>query len=515
MNGRIIAYDLGTGGIKASLYDLDGKSHDSVFKAYETSYPERNFHEQAPLQWWNAIISCTHKLINSTGTDPEMVHALAISGHSLGTIPIDDKGNLLVEKTPIWSDSRAVDQAKEFFSRIDCDSWYLTTGNGFPPECYTVFKTMWYRDNMPDMFTKTYKILGSKDYCNYLLTGKIFTDHSYASGSGVYDLKSNCYRDDFIKASGLDAELFPEIIKSHDKVGNLLPSAAKALGLTTNTTVICGGVDNSCMALGARGFKPGRAYTSLGSSSWIAVIDDKPIIDAKTKPFVFSHVVDGLYTSATSIFAAGSSLRWVRDNILSDLAEKEKSGEIDNVYELMDRMAEQSPIGANCLIFNPSLAGGAMIEESKNICGGYIGLSLRHDRHDLVRSAYEGISYNLNYAFQILLSHCNDINELLVVGGGSKSKFWRQMYADIFGIRIIKTNIDQDCASLGAAALAAYGMGYWKNYDVIDNLHNSSDYSEPCIQNHNDYNKYYMLHRTFAHYLALSGDRIQSLMNEK
>ncbi len=186
--------------------------------------------------------------------------------------------------TPIWSDTRSKQQTKAFFEKIPYSEWYTKTGNGFPAECYAVFKIMWYRDNEPELYAKTFKILGSKDYCNYRLTGKMLTDHSYASGSGVYDLLKNSYDEDYISASGIRRDLLPELVHAHDVIGHLTPEAAQMLGLTTDVKVVSGGVDNSCMALGARGTN-GRAYISLGSSSWIAVVSDAPLVDVQKKPF--------------------------------------------------------------------------------------------------------------------------------------------------------------------------------------------------------------------------------------
>lgn len=506
---NIIAYDLGTGGIKASLFTQDGRSLASTFVSYDTIYKEGNIHEQSPGLWWDGIITTTKQL--TAKHDPSEIVGMALSGHSLGVVPVDKNGRLLRELTPIWSDARAEAQAARFFKKVSYNDWYKTTGNGFPAECYSVFKIMWYRDNEPDMFKNVFKILGSKDYCNMLLTGRMVTDGSYASGSGVFDLLRGDYRDDYIEAAGLDRGLFPDIIRSYDIVGELKPDVAELLGLSPNTKVVCGGVDNSCMALGARGFKSGRAYISLGSSSWIAVCDDKPIIDPKRKPFVFAHVIDGMYTSATSIFAAGSSFRWVRDNMCADLLEKERRGEISDAYVAMNELAESSPIGAKGLVFNPSLAGGAMIEESKNICGGFVGLNLRHDRGDIVRSALEGITYNLYYAMKILLSYTPGISEMLLVGGGSKSPFWRQMFADVFGMRMIKTSVDQDCASLGAAALAAYGLGLWHDFSPIDAIHENEAVHEPDGDKTAKYRRMYKLHRHIAHYMALAGDELHQM----
>ncbi len=502
----LIAYDLGTGGIKASLFDLEGKPLANTFYQYDVEYPGNGFQEQQPDVWIEGMVASTKRLMAETATAPERISGLSISGHSLGAIPVDKEGRLLRRSTPIWSDDRAKKQAEEFFRKVDYDKWFLETGNGFPAECYTLFKIMWYRDNEPDVYNRAYKILGSKDYCNLRLTGRMVTDHSYASGTGCYDLVNNCYDDELVRASGIRPELLPGIIKSHEVVGSLTEEAAQMLGLTTRVQVVCGGVDNSCMALGARCTEEGRAYVSLGSSSWIAVTGKKPLIDVVRKPFVFAHVVDGLYMSATSVFSAGSSNRWVRDQLCIDLLEKEGRGEIKDAYIAMNEMAARSPIGANRLQFNPSLTSAAMIEKSQNIAGAFVGLKLEHTRDDIMRATLEGITYNLYYALTVLMDCGFSTNEPLLVGGGAKRPFWRQKVADIFGMDMLKSTVDQNAASLGAAALAAYGLGYWKDYSIADKAHTLESVSKPNADNTAEYRKHYEWSRRIADLLCEAGE---------
>ena len=214
MDKKIISFDLGTGGNKASLYDVEGNCLESTFVPYTTQYPEVGWHEQRPGDWWNAIIESTRKLIKSSGVNVKDIICLGISGHSLGAVPIDKNGNLLREETPIWSDIRAQKEVEDFFKKVDPDHWYLTTGNGFPAACYTIFKVMWYKNHEPEMWKKVDKILGTKDYINYKLTGKLMTDYSYASGSGIYDLKGWKYDEKFIAASGIPADVWPNIVPS-------------------------------------------------------------------------------------------------------------------------------------------------------------------------------------------------------------------------------------------------------------------------------------------------------------
>lgn len=478
MKTKVIAYDLGTGGIKSSLFSTRGELLESVFIPYETYYPQPDWQEQAPEDWWQSLVASTKQLLAKSGAAPGDIVSLAISGHSLGVVPISKEGSLLRPTTPIWSDQRATQEAQFFFKSINTQEWYLNTGNGFPPSCYSIFKIMWYRNHEPEMFARIGKVIGTKDYCNYKLTGKLCTDYSYASGCGAFDLKTWEYRRDYLKATGLDPGIFPELLPSDAVIGNITNEAAKETGLNNGTKVICGGVDNSCMALGAKGFRSGSVYTSLGSSAWVALIADKPVLDYTYKPYVFAHVVKGLYTSATCIFSAGNSLRWVRDLFCQDFLLQEKKGG-ENAYNLMNNLARLSPPGANGIYFNPSLSGGSMLEHSPSICGAFAGLKLSNNRADIIRATMEGIALNLKKALHILQSYNRVEGNMLIVGGGAKSPFWMQLFADIYGLPIEKTNIDQEAASLGAAALALKGVGIWNNYEQIGEIHTCSNTYTP------------------------------------
>jgi xylulokinase len=510
MGKRIISFDLGTGGNKASLYDVDGNCLATAFVPYKTHYPEVGWHEQCPADWWDAVVESTQKLLKKSGEDKNNIECLAISGHSLGAVPIDKHGNLLRAATPIWSDIRAQKEAADFFQTVDQDDWYLTTGNGFPAACYTIFKIMWYKNHELEMYHQVAKILGTKDYINFRLTGVIKTDYSYASGCGVYHLKEWAYQPEFIAASGISAGLFPDIVPSTTILGELSKEAADAMALSPKVKVVCGGVDNSCMALGAKNIKDGRVYTSLGSSAWIAVSSEQPVLDLKAKPYVFAHVVPKMFTSAVSIFSAGTSFTWVRDNICSDLAIKAQQ-ENGDAYALMDQLAELAPVGSNKLLFNPSLAGGTSQDFSVHLRGAYMGIDLKHGKADLIRSAMEGIALNLRLRLDVLAKYCHIQDEILLVGGGSKSRLYRRIFADVFNTKILKTNIDQDAGALGAAAIAAVGCGLWKDFERIDDIHKTIEIVSPDADNNRKYEKILPVFEAASEYQARISDALREI----
>ncbi|EHI57285.1 MAG: xylulokinase [Hungatella hathewayi] len=493
---KLIAYDLGTGGIKASLFSEKGTSLADVFIQYDTLFGAEHFVEQRPMDWWNHVCTATRQLLASSNSTASEIAGVALSGHSLVAVPISRDGKLLAEQVPIWCDMRATQEARELFTRLDYNQWYCTTGNGDPAECYTITKLMWMKNHQPDLYADTYKILGSKDFINYMLTGVLCTDPSYASGFGVFHLNHWDYEPAFMEAAGIRPDIFPEIRPSDSIIGTVTAKAARLTGLAEGTPVACGAVDNTCMALGARGMDEGVAYTSLGSSSWIAVTSSKPIIDTATRPFVFAHAQKGYYTSAVSIFSAGNSFRWVRDNLCRDFDDD------TDTYDAMNRMAEGVPAGSHGVLFNPTLAGGSAQEPSPDLKGGFMGLSLGTTREDLVRASMEGIAMALRCTLDILLSQTTINREMLICGGGSKSAVWRQIFADIYNLPILKTNVDQDAASLGAAALAANACGLWSGYGQIPLIHKVESISMPDPERNALYEKLLVVYRQWNQNLA-------------
>lgn len=474
----VIAYDLGTGGIKTSIFGEDGESKGFRFKSYDTSFPREGFREQRPDTWWDAVKSTTKELLSKTDISPENIVSLAVSGHSLGALPIGYNGKLLCEYVPIWSDARASAEAEEFFSRVSEEEWYLSTGNGFTPELYSIFKILWYKNNMPEVYENTDKFIGTKDYINYKMTGVLATDISYASGCGVFSLKDRCYNDEYIKQSGIDGDKLPKILMSTDVIGTVLPSVAQELGLSPETLVCAGGVDNACMALGAGCVENGDLYTSLGTSAWTAVSDEKPIVDIEKRPYVFAHCIPNKYVSALGIYSAGNSLRWVRDKLFADLLAIEEAGG-ESSYRAIDRLAMASPMGADKLFFIPTLAGGCSLDRTPDARGGFFGLDLRHTRENIARATLEGISFNLKVLLDFLGKYVSVGENMLIVGGGAKSPLWRQIFADIYGMNVYTAKAAEDAGSFGAACLAAVGAGLWSDFSIISRLNPPESISKP------------------------------------
>lgn len=195
-----------------------------------------------------------------------------------------------------------------------------------------------------------------------------------------------------------------------------------------------------------------------------------------------------MFTSAVSIFSAGSSLKWVRDNMCGNLLQISAKEGRDS-YELMNDLAGQSAVGSHNLLFEPSLAGGSSQDASPHIRGAFAGLDLGHTQSDIIRSCMEGIAMNLGMVLDALKKFCSLSDEMVMVGGGSRSRLWRQIFADIYNMNIVRTNIGDDAGSLGAAAIAAVGTGLWRDFDRIDDIHKIQEVVRPIAANTEKYDK--------------------------
>ena len=241
---------------------------------------------------------------------------------------------------------------------------------------------------------------------------------------------------------------------------------------------------------------------------WIAVSSHEPLLDERSKPYVFTHVIPGMFTSAAAIFSGGSTLRWVRDQLCQNLVAQAHTDGVDP-YDLMTSLAATSAVGANGLLLNPSLAGGSSLDASPAIRGALLGLDLRHTQADVIRATLEGIALNLRLVLDELRRLGTVGDQMTVVGGGSRSELWRQIMADAWEIDIVKTNIGQEAGSLGAAAVAAVGCGLWKDFARVDDMHTVQSISQPNEVNVANYRRLLGVFRQASIDQARLGDALK------
>ncbi|AZC12655.1 xylulokinase [Microbacterium sp. ABRD28] len=445
----ILAHDLGTTGNKASLHRDDGTLVAAVTVAYPTRYAAGGVAEQDPEDWWQAVVEATRALLARADSAATAVEGLVISGQMMGAVLLDDTG-APVRPAIIWADTRAAAQQRRLSDALGDDAAYRILGHRLNPT-YSIEKVMWVRDHEPETWRRVARFGVAKDYIVQRLTGRLATDRSDASGTNAYDQARGTWSTAVIEAAGLDAALFPEILDSTAVVGTLRPAVAAELGLPVRVQVVMGGGDGPMAAVGSGVVAPeDGAYVSLGTSSWMALATDAPLLDPALRTFTFDHVVPGLFSPTATMQAGGASVQWISEALAADPARPETGARV---------AAAGVDVDTAGLYFLPYLLGERSPWWNPDARAAFVGLSRHHGRDALVRAVLEGVGFNLLSCLHALRDAGARIDRIDAVGGGAQSDVWLAMLADIWGIPVRRRSVVEEANSLGAAITAAVGLG--------------------------------------------------------
>ncbi len=457
----ILAHDLGTTGNKASLFNSDGVIVASTLASYPTDYPQPNWAEQDPADWQQALFESTRRLLAESKVSPAQIAAISFSGHMQGALPVDAAGRPL-RPAIIWADQRATAQAKAIARTCGEAEIYRLTGNRVSP-AYTAAKLLWIKENQPNLYRQTHKVLQPKDYAAFLLTGLFATDYSDASLTQLLDLEGRCWSEQIFNNLELQPDLLPELYPSATVVGEVTPAAAEATGLKPGTPVVIGGGDGACATVGAGSISAGDVYNYIGSSSWVALSTDRPVLDPEQRTFNFLHLNPDLYCAIGTMQAAGGAYDWL-ERLLRD------DGQPEPQHQALDAAAGQVPPGGSGLLFWPYLLGERSPHWNPLARAAFVGLAMPHGEAELARAVLEGVAFNLRHILDILRSQGVEVESMRLIGGGSKSALWRQILADVYDLPLVRLTLSAEATALGAAIAGGVAVGLYPDYSVARDL---------------------------------------------
>lgn len=498
-----LGIDVGTSGTKTVLFDQNGGKIVSHTVEYPMYQPKNGWAEQNPLDWWNAVATTIAEVMKKSAVDKNDVAGIGISGQMHGLVMLDE-GNNVLRPSIIWCDQRTGEECRDIENIVGRARLIEITANpaltGF-----TASKIMWVKKNESEIYAKCAHILLPKDYIRLMLTGEYATEVSDASGMQLLDVPNRCWSDEVLEKLGIDKKLLGKVYESPEITGYVTGEVAEKCGLAAGTPVVGGAGDNAAAAVGEGVVSDGRAFTTIGTSGVVFAHTDNIEIDPKGRVHTFCCAVPGAWHVMGVTQAAGLSLRWLRDNVCT---EEIRAAEKDGVdpYKIMDAEAAESPIGANRLLYLPYLMGERTPHLDPDCRGAFIGLSAMHTRGDMTRAVLEGVCYSLKDCLSVLDEMHVKPEGMKICGGGGKSKLWRKMLADVYGIPVMTIESDEGPA-LGVAILAMVGAGLYPTVkDACDAIVKVRDTVEADEDSTAEYAKFYNIYRGL--YSHLRGDFI-------
>jgi xylulokinase len=441
-----LGIDVGTGGSRALLVDERGGVRAGYTAAHEEMHMERPlWAEQRPENWWAAVQDAVRGVLAKAGVSGDQVKGIGLSGQMHGLV-ILDAANQVIRPSLIWCDQRSQQQVDSVNAKVGREKVLECTANPVLTG-FTLPKLLWVRDNEPANFERVKKMLLPKDYVRFQLTGEFASEVSDASGTSVFDVLKRRWSWEMMDALGLDRAILPKCYESSDVTGRITAEAAALTGLKAGTPVVGGGGDQASSAVGNGIVEEGIVSCTLGTSGVVFAHMEKVAYDPAGRVHTFCHAVRDKWHVMGVTQGAGLSLQWLRNQLAPGTE-----------YDALTAEAAQSPAGSQGLFWLPYLMGERTPHLDATIRGGWIGLTAKHKRADMIRAVIEGVSYSQRDCLEIIEALGVTVNSVRASGGGAQSAFWRRLLAGILNKRVV-TLATQEGSAYGAALLALAGTG--------------------------------------------------------
>jgi D-xylulose kinase len=439
-----IGIDNGTQGTKCVVFSrATGRILATAYGAHDLIENEAGRREQDPQWWIAAASSALRECLATPGVDPRQVAGIGVSGQQHGCVPLDEHGRVL-RAAKLWCDTETVPQCEQITAAAGGPKKVMAAIGNAVAAGFTASKVLWLKQHEPALFDRLAHVLLPHDYVNFWLTGEYHTECGDASGTAYFDVRKRKWSRKLVQAiddSGRLAACLPKVIASDAPHGFLLPAVAVQFGLPAGIPVSSGGGDNMMAAIGTGNVAPGVITTSLGTSGTIYSYADQPVIDPRGELAAFCSSSGGwLPLICTMNVTVATEL--TRELFGQDLA-------------AFGAEVERAPAGAAGVRLLPYF-NGERTPALPRARATLTGLSSTNfSRSNICRAAMEGATLGLRYGLDILKRQGVTPSEIRLVGGGSKSRIWRQIVADVFNCPVV-CPVSAEAGAMGAVIQAIW-----------------------------------------------------------
>lgn len=480
----LLGIDAGTTVIKSTIFDLEGReiagaAHDSSFLA-----PHPGWAESDMRTVWQAVQITVRQTLARAAVTPEQIVAVGVTGQGDGTWLVDRAG-APVRPAILWSDGRTADLVKELWLSGVGHELFQITGTALNT-CNQAVHLRWLQEHEPETRTRTAAVLRAKDWIFLCLTGVVSTDATDASHT-YFSVHTQAYDDRIPTLLGVEAwrDASPLAPRPAELKAPLLDRVAGELGLRPGIPVTAGPFDVAASALGVGAAFPGDACSVLGTAGVHQVMVDRPVLEPADIGYNMCHAPDGVLVRLLPTMTSTQNLQWfAREFYTPEWAAAQESGA--NVWDALERIAEQEPRGARGVIYHPYLdpAGERAPFISSAARAQFSGLSAHHTRSTLLRAVYEGVALSVLDCYETMGAA---VTSLRLAGGGARSPLWAQMLADALAAPVMVAE-GTEYGARGAVMNAAVAIGIYASYaEAVTHMVRPARTFEPVLGNRKSY----------------------------
>ena len=484
----VLGVDFGGGASKVTLLDEYGKVVATATAEYPTHYGEGGKAEQSPMDWYNAASQNIRNVLK--GIPPEEIQCICFDAATHTAVLMNEKGEPVCDSV-YWTDTRSINEKKYLADKFGDEIFEKCKHN--VDTIWSLPEILFVKNNFPEVYKQVKKVTFAKDFVRGKFTGDFVTDYIEAEGSMLFDFDKKEWDEHLLALVGLTKENMPKIVNPLEQVGQVCAEAALDTGLKEGTPIICGATDTVMEVFAAGGLNEGDMTLKLATAGRICVVSnqyypDKNIIN-------YSHLKEGMYYPGSATKSCAASLRWFRDTF-------------DGSFEEFSEIAENIPVGSDGLIFHPYLMGELTPYADPSLRGSFIGVSAGHTKAHFARAVMEGVAFSLLDCKTYLEEKGVVIGKkAYIIGGGAKSKVWRQIVADALNLTLVRTQTND--SSFGSAMCAGIYAGFFKDFDdASKTCQKIVGETKPIAENTEKYTKIFNKYKKISAFLT-------ELANEK
>ena len=459
MKNYILAFDQGTTSSRAIVFDKDGMIVGTSQKEFTQIYPKAGWVEHDAMEIWGTQSGVAREVLEKTGVRPEEVAAIGITNQRETTVVWDKNTGKPIYNAIVWQCRRTAAICDELKAKgLEAS---IKEKTGLVVDAYfSGTKVKWILDNVEGAREKAENgelLFGNIDtWLIWNLTrGKVHvTDYSNASRTLLYNIKELKWDDEILSELGIPKSMLPEVKPSSCVYGHTDPQTFGGAEIP-----IAGDAGDQQAALfGQACFEPGMAKNTYGTGCFMLMnTGEKPI---ESKNGLLTTIAWGIgdkveYALEGSIFIAGASIQWLRDELklVYDSAQSEYYA---NLVE-----------DTNGVYVVPAFTGLGAPYWDMYARGAILGLTRGSKREHIVRATLESIAYQTKDVLEAMQEDSGiTLKALKVDGGAAANNFLMSFQSDILNVPVRRPKVLETTA-LGAAYLAGLAVGFWKDQDEI------------------------------------------------
>ncbi len=480
----VIGVDCSTTAAKAVVWNGQGVALSEDRRAFELSQPRPGWGEQNAEDWWSATAAAVRRAVQTV--DTSRIGALCLTHQRESFVCLDHSGQPL-RPAMLWLDTRATEEVQKYGT----EEVHRITGKPANPTP-AWYKLLWLNRHEPDTVARIGKVVDVHGFLVHRLTGEWSTSWASADPLGLVDMATFDYHDGLLDAVGLSRSQLCELQPPGSVLGSLRPEVAEQLGLPSGLPVVAGAGDGQCAQLGTGVTAPGRAYLNLGSGIVSGTHSEDYVHGTEFR--TLSGPVPGSYTLETFMGGGTFNLNWFVEKF-SGVDTRALGLEL-TPEQVLETAAANLPPGAHGLLALPYWAGALTPYWDHNARGVLLGLTGIHGKAHVYRALLEGVAYEQRLLTSGAESALGEpITEVVALGGGSRSRVWCQILADVMQRRLVVVR-EPESTCLGAGMLAAAAVGIHESIrDAAAAMSGTAAVFEPDAANTRAYDRIFAVYR--------------------